>query len=75
MAYNEPYKGVALIGRIGQPAYGRHSLQIEINRRIYLDEATRLPSAGFAPLQQDLQGVMAEVAEFVRTASGLERMG
>lgn len=75
VAYNEPYKGVALIGRIGQPAYGRHSLQIEINRRIYLDEATRLPSAGFAPLQQDLQGVMAEVAEFVRTASGLERMG
>lgn len=75
VAYNEPYKGVALIGRIGQPAYGRHSLQIEINRRIYLDEATRLPRAGFAPLQQDLQGVMAEVAEFVRTASDLERMG
>ena len=74
VAYNEPYKGVALIGRIGQPEYQRHSLQIEINRRIYLDEATRLPSAGFAPLQQDLQAVMAEVAAFVSTASGLDRM-
>lgn len=66
VAYNEPYKGVALIGRIGQPQYQRHSLQIEINRRIYLNEDTREPNAGFAPLQQHLQSVMQTVAQYVR---------
>lgn len=66
VAYNEPYKGVALLSRIGQPHLGRHSLQIEVNRRLYLDENTRLPHQGFAPLQQDLQGVMQEVAALVR---------
>lgn len=66
MAYNDPYKGVALIGRIGQPEYQRHSLQIEINRRIYLDEDTREPSANFAQVQQHLQEVMLVVAQHVR---------
>ncbi|MBQ0131306.1 MAG: N-formylglutamate amidohydrolase, partial [Comamonas sp.] len=66
VAYNEPYKGVALIGRIGQPQYHRHSLQIEINRRIYLNEDTREANAHFAQLQQDLQQVMHEVAQYVR---------
>lgn len=66
VAYNEPYKGVALIGRIGQPAYRRHSLQIEINRRIYLDEDTRAPSANFEQVQQHLQEVMRVVADYVR---------
>ena len=66
VAYNDPYKGVALIGRIGQPQYHRHSLQIEIYRRIYLNEDTREPNARFAKLQQDLQQVMREVAQYVR---------
>jgi len=66
VAYNEPYKGVALIGRIGEPAYQRHSLQIEINRRIYLNEDTRAPSANFGQVQQDLEQVMRVVAEYVR---------
>jgi N-formylglutamate deformylase len=68
VAYNEPYKGVALIGRIGQPALQRHSLQIEINRRIYLDEDTRAPSANFGQVQRDLQQVMQAVADHVRGA-------
>lgn len=68
VAYNDPYKGVALIGRIGQPALHRHSLQIEINRRIYLDEDTREPNAHFAQVQQHLEQVMQVVAAHVREA-------
>ena len=41
MAHNDPYKGVELIGRIGQPKLQRHSLQIEIRRPVYMDEDTR----------------------------------
>ena len=66
VAYNEPYKGVELIARIGQPALNRHSLQIEINRPVYMDEATRAPNAGFAPLQAHLDQLMGVVAGYVR---------
>ncbi|MEZ5607799.1 MAG: N-formylglutamate amidohydrolase [Burkholderiaceae bacterium] len=69
VAYNEPYKGVELIGRIGQPRLGRHSLQIEIRRPLYMDEATRTPNAGFAPLQAHLDALLAVVAAHVREAA------
>lgn len=67
VAYNEPYKGVALLAEIGQPHLGRHSMQIEINRRVYLDEDTRTPNAGFADVQRDLRQLMAVVAQYVRS--------
>ncbi|CAB5666919.1 Predicted N-formylglutamate amidohydrolase [Delftia tsuruhatensis] len=67
VAYNEPYKGVELIGRIGQPHLGRHSLQIEIRRPVYMDEDTREPNAGFEPLRGHLRQVMAVVADHVRS--------
>ncbi|MEG3063197.1 MAG: N-formylglutamate amidohydrolase, partial [Comamonas sp.] len=38
VARNDPYKGVQLIAKIGQPALQRHSMQIEIRRPIYMDE-------------------------------------
>lgn len=66
VAINEPYKGVELIGRIGQPQLNRHSLQIEIRRPVYMDEDTRQPHAGFAPLQQHLDALLATVAVHVR---------
>ena len=41
-------------------------MQIEINRPLYMDEATREPNAGFEPLRQNLQKVMAVVSDYVR---------
>ncbi len=63
---NDPYPGVALIGRIGQPARNRHSLQIEIRRPLYMDEATREPNQGFEPLRRCLDATLAAVAAHVR---------
>lgn len=40
VAYNHPYKGVELVRRYGQPSTCRHSLQLEINRKLYMDENT-----------------------------------
>jgi N-formylglutamate deformylase len=40
VSYNHPYKGVELVRRYGDPARDRHSIQIEINRKLYMDEAT-----------------------------------
>ena len=36
---NEPYQGGDLVKHFGDPAAGRHSLQIEINRALYMHEA------------------------------------
>lgn len=66
VARNDPYKGVQLIARIGQPARNRHSLQVEIRRPLYMDEATRERNAGFAKLQQDLSRLLGTLAAYVR---------
>jgi len=56
--YNHPYKGVELVRRYGRPAEHRHSLQLEINRKLYMDEATLAMTDGFAPLQADLRSLV-----------------
>ena len=66
VAYNEPYKGVELIGRIGQPQLNRHSMQIEIRRPVYMDEDTREPNAGFEPLRTHFAELMQVLADYVR---------
>ena len=38
---NDPYKGVELVRAFSDPPAGRHSLQVEVNRRLYMDERTR----------------------------------
>ncbi|MFL5379195.1 MAG: FAD-dependent oxidoreductase [Myxococcales bacterium] len=40
VSYNHPYKGVELVRRYGDPAHDRYSIQIEINRKLYMDETT-----------------------------------
>ena len=45
---NQPYAGGFTTQRYGRPGLGRHALQIEINRALYMDEArhTKLPTFG-----------------------------
>jgi N-formylglutamate amidohydrolase/predicted deacylase len=55
---NEPFKGVELVRAYSAPAAGRHSLQLEINKRLYMDEATLQRNAGFDKLQADLSALV-----------------
>ncbi|MEJ6008107.1 N-formylglutamate amidohydrolase [Paucibacter sp. AS339] len=70
VARNNPYKGVALIAQIGCPTQRRHSLQIEIRRPLYMDEASREPNAGFVPLQQSLSATLEALTAHIRTQLG-----
>ena len=45
---------------------GRHSLQIEINRRLYMDEVSLARTAGFGALQADLVRLIEALADYVR---------
>ena len=59
VAYNHPYKGVELVRRYSHPAQHRHSIQVEINRKLYMDERTlEQQPQGMARLQADLQALV-----------------
>ncbi len=66
VAINDPYKGVEIVRRHGRPAEGRHSLQLEVKRTLYMDEATLLPNDGYARLEADLARLVAAVLRHVR---------
>ena len=61
---NDPYKGVELVRAYSNPAARRMSLQLEINKRLYMDEATRTKSAGFEPLQRQLATLVDAVLDY-----------
>jgi N-formylglutamate deformylase len=61
VAVNHPYKGVELVRRYGQPARDRHSVQIEINRKLYMHEDTLEMHAGFGVLQRHLKAVVQQL--------------
>jgi N-formylglutamate amidohydrolase len=61
---NHPFKGAELVTRFGRPRDGRHSLQIEINRSLYMDEDKIEKTEGFEALQRDIDRLLAAVADF-----------
>lgn len=61
VSYNHPYKGVELVRRHSDPTRHRHSIQVEINRRLYMDEQTLEISEGFAPLQASLRALVSQL--------------
>ncbi len=58
---NDPFKGVELVRAYADPAAGRHSLQLEVNKRLYMDTATRAKTGGFHTLQQHLMQLLDAV--------------
>lgn len=66
VAINDPYKGVELVREFGRPAEGRHSLQIEINRKLYMDEVSLRPTEGYGKLKNDLRELTIALVEWTR---------
>jgi N-formylglutamate deformylase len=62
---NDPYKGATIVRKYGQPARGCSTIQIEINRALYLDEAKVEPNAGLASLKSSLESLMDALAAAV----------
>jgi N-formylglutamate deformylase len=54
VARNRPYAGGFITENYGNPIMGFHALQIEINRGLYMDEATFARTAGFERVRRDL---------------------
>jgi len=63
VSVNEPYIGNELIGRHGNPAHGIDSIQVEINKKLFMDVKTFRRTAGFAKLKADLDRLLKVLAE------------
>jgi N-formylglutamate deformylase len=61
---NDPYKGVELVRAFSDPKAGRHSLQVEVNRKLYMDERTREKTSGFAELKRNLDALLGTIAAY-----------
>lgn len=62
---NEIYKGVEIVKRQGRPHEGRHSLQIEVDRALYMDQRTQEKHEGFARLRDEIGRLAGALAGFV----------
>lgn len=68
VAVNDPYKGVELVRRYSNPATGRHSIQIEVARGLYMDERTYKKSRKFEALKTDINRLIGFCAEYVESS-------
>jgi N-formylglutamate deformylase len=67
---NDPFKGVELVRAYSNPAAGRHGLQLELNKRLYLDAATLQKTAGYTTLQAHLMQLVDRLLQdFIPGAS------
>jgi len=66
VARNLPFAGAHVAQRYGRPAAGHHAVQIEIDRSVYMDEASLRPNNNFDPFRNALQTLIANIAELGR---------
>ena len=67
---NDPYKGADLVRRYSDPARGRHSIQIEINRKLYMNEERVEKAATFPAVKDVLTDLIRTIADYVRDDAG-----
>ena len=63
VARNKPYAGGYITEAYGATHDGRHALQIEINRALYMDEVRYTRSSGFAWLSADIAQLCRRLVE------------
>lgn len=68
ISHNVPYAGGDIVRSHGRPDQGVHSLQIEMNRDLYLDEVAVEKTGGYAALQQSLSlGLVPMLVNWVQS--------
>ncbi|MCC7305770.1 MAG: N-formylglutamate amidohydrolase [Alphaproteobacteria bacterium] len=61
---NDPFKGVELVRRYSNPSRGFHSIQLEINKSLYMDEETGKKSRGYNALKANVEKLVSFCADF-----------
>lgn len=63
VALNHPYAGEYILRRHAKPSANIHSLQLEIDRSLYLDSALREPGAGLGQMTALVTGLVGALAD------------
>jgi N-formylglutamate deformylase len=65
---NTPFAGAYVAQTYGRPLRGRHAVQVEIDRALYMDEKTVTSNADFNAFRALMADVIAELAAIGRPA-------
>ena len=63
---NKPYAGGFITETYGAPHHGRHVIQIEINRSLYMNEVTAALTQGFEVMRSMLDVFAIELVKFMK---------
>lgn len=66
VARNMPFAGAFIAQHYGRPTRKQHTVQIEIDRALYMNETTLELTRGFDDLRATLSAVIAEIADIGR---------
>ena len=69
VARNRPYAGGHTLDRHGSPRAGRHALQIEIDRSLYLADDLRVPGPGLPHVQAAVAAILAALHNEARSVA------
>lgn len=67
VARNTPFAGAYMTQHYGRPGRGRHAVQIEIDRALYMNEQMIRPNGNFTSFKHLLEVVIAEISEIGRS--------
>lgn len=65
VSLNVPFRGAELVSAYSAPEKNRHSIQIELNRKLYMDEVTREKTTGYIELQENLAKLGTILGDYV----------
>lgn len=68
---NAPFAGAFITQHYGRPTRGRHAVQIEIDRSLYMDETLIRPNANFQNLQKLFRAVAKDIAGIGKSEKAL----
>ncbi|MEL6642912.1 MAG: N-formylglutamate amidohydrolase [Pseudomonadota bacterium] len=64
---NAPFAGAYTTQHYGRPSRGQHVVQIEVDRSLYMDEASVRPNANFRAFKDLIDRVVADIAHIGRS--------
>jgi len=71
VTHNVPFAGAYIVQHYGRPSQGQHALQIEIDRKLYMDEDLIQPNENFKEFQNVLTKIITEITDIGREAQAL----
>ncbi len=72
VARNSPFAGAYITQAYGRPSHGRHAIQIEIDRSLYMDERRVAPNKGFEQFKAIMDRVVLDLVDIGREL-GIDR--